>query len=90
MGAGVGFCWVAFWPEKQWGPSRGWFVGSRNLNNESIKTSMGVGYHVSLGENVEGINLNYRQLSAIVPVSVVLYFELSGRRNEMRSGCWER
>lgn len=25
------------------GPGRGWFVGTRNLNNESIKTSTGVG-----------------------------------------------
>lgn len=68
----------------------GWFVGTRNLNNENIKTSMGWGEHVSLGENVEGINLNYRQLTAIVPMSVGLHLGLRGRRKEMRSRCWER
>lgn len=34
---------------------------------------------------MEGINLNYRQLSAIVPVLVGLYLGLIGRRKEMRS-----
>lgn len=39
---------------------------------------------------MEGINLNYRQLSVIVPMLVGLYLGLGGRRKETRSGRWER
>lgn len=57
-------------------------MGTKNPNNESIKQVRKGGKHVKHGENVEGFNLNYRQLSVIVPMLAEVLLGLCGRQEK--------